>query len=60
MVATKMADSAGGDLSDALRDVQSAIAEAYPDSKSAKTYPRQVASTATHIEAALAARRKPN
>jgi hypothetical protein len=55
-----MADSAGADLSDALRDVQSAIAAAYPDSKSAKTYPRQFASTATHIEAALAARRKPN
>jgi hypothetical protein len=60
VVANKIADSAGVDLSDALRDVQSAIAAAYPDSKSAKTYPRQVASTATHIEAALAARRKPN
>jgi hypothetical protein len=60
VVLKKMADSAGVDLRDALRDVQSAIAEAYPDSKSAKTYPREVAAAAAHIEAALAARRQRN
>jgi hypothetical protein len=60
VVTKKMADSAGVDLSDALRDVQNAIAEAYPDSRSAKSYPREVAAAGAHIEAALAARRKVN
>ena len=60
VVSKKMADSAGVDLRDALRDVQDAIAEAYPDSKSAKTYPRDVVAAAAHIDAALAARRQRN
>ena len=60
VVSKKMADSAGVDLRDALRDVQGAIAEAYPDSKSAKTYPREVAAAGAHIEAVLAARRQRN
>jgi hypothetical protein len=60
VVSKKMADSAGADLSDALRDVASAIAEAYPDSRSATSYPREVAAAGAHIEAALAARRKVN
>jgi hypothetical protein len=56
----KMAENAGVDLSDALRDLQSAIAEAYPKSHAAKTYPREVAVARAHIDAALAARRQRN
>jgi hypothetical protein len=55
-----MAENAGVDLSDALRDLQSAIAEAYPKSHAAKTYPREVAVARAHIDAALAARRQRN
>jgi hypothetical protein len=39
-VSKKMVENAGVDLSDALRDLQSAIAEAYPKSYAAKTYRR--------------------
>jgi hypothetical protein len=42
-----MAENAGVDFSDALRDLQSAIAEAYPKSCAAKTYPREVAAART-------------
>jgi hypothetical protein len=59
-VSKKMAENAGVDLSDALRDLQSAIAEAYPKSDAAKTYPRAVAVARAHIDAGLAARRKRN
>ena len=52
----KKAASAGVDLSDALRDLQSAVVEANPKSRSAKTYPGQV----TAIDAILAARPKQN
>jgi hypothetical protein len=47
-------------LSEALRDLQSAIAEAYPKSDAAKTYPREVAVARAHIDAALAVRRQRN
>jgi hypothetical protein len=57
-ISRKMADSAGVDLSDALRDLQGAVVEAYPKSQSAKTYPGQVAAAAKQIEAAIAARRQ--
>jgi hypothetical protein len=57
-IAGKMADSAGVDLRDGLHDLQDAIATAYPDADSAKAYPRQVAATEKHINAALAARPK--
>jgi hypothetical protein len=53
-----MAESAGVDLSDALRDLQSAVIEAYPKSESAKIYPGQVSAAAKQIEAAVAARRQ--
>jgi hypothetical protein len=59
-VSKKMAENAGVDLSDALRDLKSAIAEAYPKSDAAKTYPREVAAARAHIDAALAARRQRN
>jgi len=59
-VSKKMAENAGVDLSDALRDLQSAIAEAYPKSYAAKAYPREVAVARAHIDAALAARRQRN
>ena len=48
------------DLSEALRDLQSAIAEAYPKLDAAKTYPREVAVAKAHIDAALAVRRQRN
>jgi hypothetical protein len=57
-VSKKMAENAGVDLSDALRDLQSAIAEAYPKSHAAKTYPSEVAAARAHIEETLAARRR--
>jgi hypothetical protein len=47
-------------LSDALRDLQGAIAEAYPKSYAAKTNPRAVAVARAHIDAALAVRRQRN
>ena len=55
-----MAETAGVDLGDALRDLQSAIAQAYPKSDAAKTYPRAVAAARAHIDATLAARRQRN
>ena len=55
-----MGEDAGVDLSDVLRDLQSAIAEAYPKSYAAKTYPREVSVARAHIDAALAARRQRN
>jgi hypothetical protein len=47
-------------LSEALRDLRRAIAEAYPKSGAAKTYPREVAVAKAHIDAALAVRRQRN
>jgi hypothetical protein len=60
VIATKMADSAGVDLRDALRELQSTAIEAYPKTKSAENYQRDVATTDRRIEAALNARRKTN
>jgi hypothetical protein len=60
VMSKKIAASAGVDLSDALRDLQSAVVEAYPKSRSAKTYPGQVAATTKQIEAVLAARPRQN
>jgi len=60
VMSKKIAASAGVDLSDALRDLQSAVVEAYPKSKSAKTYPGQVAMTTKQIEAIVAARPRQN
>ena len=47
-------------MSEALRDLQSAIAEAYPKSDAAKTYPREVAGAKAHIDAASAVQRQRN
>ncbi len=58
-VARRMAD-AGVDLRDALRELQSTAIAAYPKTKSAETYQRDVAAADKYIEAALAARRKQN
>jgi hypothetical protein len=58
VIAKKMAESAGVDLSDALRDLQNAVIEAYPKSESAKTYQKGVAASTKQIEAAIAARRQ--
>jgi hypothetical protein len=55
-----MVENAGVDLSDSLHDLQSAIAQAYPKSDAAKTYPRAVATARAHIDATLAARRQRN
>jgi hypothetical protein len=59
-VSKRMAENAGVDLSDALRDLQSAIAVAYPKSDAAKTYPRAVAAERARIDVTLAARRQRN
>ena len=56
----KIAASAGVDLTDALRDLQGAILEAYPKSNAAKTFPKEVAAAAKQIEAALAVRPRRN
>jgi hypothetical protein len=47
-------------LSEALLDLQGAIAQAYPKSDAAKTYPRAVAAARAHIDATLAAQRQRN
>ena len=60
VMSKKIAASAGVDLSDTLRDLQSAVVEAYPKSRSAKTYPGQVAAATKQIEAVLAARPRQN
>jgi len=60
VIARRMADSAGVDLRDALGELQSAAIGAYPKTKSAETYQREVAAADKYIEAALAARLKPN
>ena len=59
-VSKKMAETAGVDLSESLRDLQSALAQAYPKSDAVKTYPRAVAAARAHIDATLAARRQRN
>jgi hypothetical protein len=58
VISRKMAEGAGVDLSDALRNLQSAVIEAYPKSNAAKTFPKEVAATAKQIEAAVTARRQ--
>jgi hypothetical protein len=55
-----MADSAGVDLRDALRDLQDAAIQGFPRTKSAETYQRDVAAVGQRVETALNARRKTN
>jgi hypothetical protein len=55
--ARKLAASAGADLRDALADLAAAVAEAYPKSDAAASYPRQVKTAGREIEATLATRR---
>jgi hypothetical protein len=59
-IATRMADSAGVDLRDALRDLQDAAIQGFPRTKSAETYQRDVAAVGQRVEIALNARRKTN
>jgi hypothetical protein len=56
--ARKMADGPGVDLRGSLHELQDAVIAAYPDSKAAKTYPKQVAALEKHIDATLAAHPK--
>jgi hypothetical protein len=59
-VAGKMADSAGVDLRDGLHDLEGAVIQAYPGSKSARSYPGEVMAAEQRIDTALAARPKTN
>ena len=56
--ARKMADGPGVDLRGSLHELQDAVIAAYPNSKAAKTYPKQVAALEKHIDAPLAAHPK--
>jgi hypothetical protein len=60
VIATRMADSAGVDLRDSLRELESAATEGYPKTKTAETYRRDVAATEQKIEAMLSAKRRTN
>ncbi len=60
VIARRMADSAGVDLRDALRELQSTAIAAYPKTKSAETYGREVAAADKYIDGALASRGKAN
>ena len=60
VIATRMADSAGVDLRDGLRELERAATEAYPKTKTAETYRSDLAVTEHKIEALLSARRKTN
>jgi hypothetical protein len=58
LVATrKMADGAGVDLRDADRQLARTVAENYPTSDSAKSYPRQISALDNQVEAGIAARK---
>ena len=56
--ARKMADGPGVDLRSSLHELQDAVIATYPDSKAAKSYPKQVAALEKHIDSALAAHPK--
>jgi hypothetical protein len=60
VIARRTADRAGVDLRAALGELQSAATAAYPKTKSAETYQREVAVADKYIAAALAARLKPD
>jgi hypothetical protein len=53
----RMATTAGVDLRDALDAMRSAVAEVDPESKAAKTYPREIAEAGRRIDAALATKK---
>jgi hypothetical protein len=57
-IARRMAAGPGVDLRDALHELQSTASAAYPNTKTAATYQRDVAVADREIAAALSARRK--
>lgn len=59
-IARRMAASTGVDLRDALHQLQSTASAAYPNTKTAATYRRDVAVAEHEIAATLSARRKPD
>jgi hypothetical protein len=59
-IARRMAAGPGVDLRDALHELQSTASAAYPNTKTAATYRRDVAVADRDIAAALSARRKPD
>jgi hypothetical protein len=59
-IAKRMAAGAGVDLRDALHELQETASAAYPNTKTAATYQRDVAAADREIAAALTARRKPD
>jgi hypothetical protein len=59
-IAKRMAAGAGVDLRDALHELQETASAAYPNTKTAATYQRDVAAADREIAAALSARRKPD
>jgi hypothetical protein len=60
VIATRMADSAGVDLRDGLRTLESAASVTFRQTKTAETYQRDVAAAEPKIEALLSASRKAN
>jgi hypothetical protein len=60
VIATRMADSAGVDLRDGLRTLESAASVTFRQTKTAETYRQDVAAAEPKIEALLRARRKAN
>jgi hypothetical protein len=60
VIATRMADSAGVDLRDGLRTLESAATGTFRETKTAETYRRDVAAAEPKIEALLSAWRKAN
>jgi hypothetical protein len=59
-IARRMAAGAGVDLRDALHELQSTASAAYPNTRTAGTYHRDVAAADREIAAILSARRKPD
>lgn len=59
-IAKRMAAGPGVDLRDALHELQATASAAYPNTRTAATYQRDVAAADREIAAALSARRKPD
>ncbi|MBV9014636.1 MAG: hypothetical protein JO058_03170 [Alphaproteobacteria bacterium] len=59
-IARRMAAGPGVDLRDALHELQATASAAYPNTRTAATYQRDVAAADREIAAALIARRKPD
>lgn len=59
-IARRMAAGPGVDLRDGLHELQAAASAAYPNTRTARTYQRDVAAADREIAGALSARRKPD